>query len=65
MGPVLTALMLAVACGFFAFTMLRRLLPLLALRRVDRLDRPGERLTGLLRFGFGQRRMVDPEELQP
>ena len=35
------------------------------LRRVDRLDRPGERLTGLLRFGFGQRRMVDPEELQP
>jgi Fe-S oxidoreductase len=57
--------MLFVAGGFFAFTMLRRLLPLLALRRVDRLDRPGERVAGLLRFGFGQRRMVDREELRP
>ncbi len=65
MGPVLTALMLLVAGGFFAFTMLRRLLPLLALRRVDRLDRPAERVAGLLRFGFGQQRMVDPEELRP
>jgi Fe-S oxidoreductase len=57
--------MLLIAGGFFAFTMLRRLLPLLALRRVDRLDRPAERVAGLLRFGFGQRRMVDPEELRP
>jgi len=65
MSPLLTALMLLVAGGIFAWTMVRRLVPLFALRRVERLDRPGERLEGLLRFGFGQRRMVDPEEFRP
>jgi Fe-S oxidoreductase/nitrate reductase gamma subunit len=65
MSPLLTALLILAAGAFFAFTMLRRVVPLLALRRVDRLDRPGERIAGLLRFGFGQRRMVDPEELRP
>jgi Fe-S oxidoreductase len=65
MSPLLTVLLLVVAGAFFAFTMVRRVVPLLALRRVDRLDRPGDRLAGLLRFGFGQRRMVDPEELRP
>jgi len=65
MSPLLTALMLVVAGGFFAFTMLQRLVPLLALRREDRTGRAGERIAGLLRFGFGQRRMVDPEELRP
>ena len=65
MSPVLTALMFVVAGGFFAFTMLKRLVPLLALRREDRTGRAGERIAGLLRFGFGQRRMVDPEELRP
>ncbi len=65
MGPFLTAAMLVVAGAFFAFTMLRRVAPLFALRRVNRLDRLGERVAGLLRFGFGQRRMVDPEELRP
>ncbi len=65
MGPLLTAAMLLVAGGVFSFTMLRRVVPLLALRRVNRLDRPAERVAGLLRFGFGQRRMMDPEELRP
>ncbi len=65
MSPLLTALMLVFAGGFFAFTMLKRLVPLLALRREDRTSRAGERVAGLLRFGFGQRRMVDPEELRP
>ncbi|HEX9289943.1 MAG TPA: (Fe-S)-binding protein [Anaeromyxobacteraceae bacterium] len=65
MSPLLTALMLVIAGGFFAFTMLKRLVPLLALRREDRTSRAGERVAGLLRFGFGQRRMVDPEELRP
>ena len=64
MGPLLTAAMLLVAGGFFGFTMLRRVAPLLALRRVNRLDNPAGRVAGLLRFGFGQRRMVDPEELR-
>ena len=65
MGPLLTAALLLVAGGFFAFTMLRRVAPLFAMRRVNRLDRPSERIAGLLQFGFGQRRMVDPEEFRP
>src|SRR6185369_17417263 len=65
MSPVLTVLLLLGGGAFFAFTMLRRAVPLLALRRATRADRPAERTEGLLRFGFGQRRMVDPEELRP
>jgi Fe-S oxidoreductase len=65
MSPVLTALLLVGSGAFFAFTMLRRVVPLLALRRTDRADRAAERTAGLLRFGFGQKRMVDPEELRP
>ena len=62
MSPALTAAMLVLGLAFFAFTMLRRLAPLLALRREDRLDRLGERVRALLAFGFGQKRLVDPEE---
>jgi Fe-S oxidoreductase len=65
MDPALTAALLVAAGAFFAFTMLRRLAPLWALRREKRTDRVGTRLTALLRFGLGQRRMVDPEELWP
>jgi len=62
MSSVLTAAMLLAGLGFFAFTMARRIAPLLALRRDDRVDRPGERVSALLAFGFGQKRLVDPEE---
>ena len=62
MSPWFTALLLLSAGGFFAFTMVRRLAPLRAFRKDERLDRPGERIGGLLRFGFGQKRLVDPEE---
>ena len=65
MSPVLTAAMLVVALAFFAFTMTRRLAPLAALRRENRLDRVGERVRALLAFGFGQKRLVDPEERGP
>ncbi|HTN52146.1 MAG TPA: (Fe-S)-binding protein [Anaeromyxobacter sp.] len=65
MSPALTLAMLVVAGAFFAFTMVRRLAPLLALRREDRTDRPRERLALLLRFGLGQARLVDPEERLP
>src|SRR5690349_15061991 len=65
MSPVLTAAMLVLAGAFFAFTMTRRIAPLFALRREDRLDRAGERVRALLRFGLGQRRLVDPEERGP
>jgi Fe-S oxidoreductase len=54
--------MLVLGAAFFAFTMVRRLAPLGALRPDVRTDRVGERLRGLLAFGFGQKRLVDPEE---
>ena len=62
MSPLLTAAMLLAGLGFFAFTMARRIAPLLALRPERRTDRVGERVRTLLAFGFGQRRLVDPEE---
>lgn len=62
MSPALTAALLAVGLAFFAFTMLRRLAPLAALRREVRTDRMGERIRSLLAYGFGQRRLLDPEE---
>jgi Fe-S oxidoreductase/nitrate reductase gamma subunit len=65
MGPLLTAAMLVIALSFFAFTMLRRMAPLLALRRDDRVSRTGERVAALLRYGLGQKRLVDPEERGP
>jgi Fe-S oxidoreductase len=65
MNPWLTAALLATAGGFFAFTMLRRVAPLLAMRREDRADRAGERLRALLRFGFGQARLPDRGEIWP
>src|SRR6266567_3065325 len=65
MSPIATAALLVVAGAFFTFTMARRFLPLLALRREDRLDQSGARVDGLLRFGFGQKRMIDPGEKRP
>lgn len=65
MNPLLTALLLVVAGGFFAFTLLRRLAPLWALRKVDRTDRVGERIRGLVRFGFGQWRLTSRGEVWP
>jgi Fe-S oxidoreductase/nitrate reductase gamma subunit len=65
MNPWLTAVLLLAAGAFFAFTMVRRLVPLGALRRDDRTDRVGERLRALLRFGFGQARMATRGEAWP
>jgi Fe-S oxidoreductase len=62
MSPALTAAMLVAGLAFFAFTMTRRLAPLLALRREVRTDRIGERVRALLAYGLGQKRLVDPEE---
>jgi Fe-S oxidoreductase len=65
MSPAATILLLAAALGLFGVTVLRRLRPLRALRAERRLDRMGERLAGLLRYGLGQRRVLDREELVP
>jgi Fe-S oxidoreductase len=65
MSPVITSLLLAAGLGAFLATVYRRLVPLRALRGERRLDSPGERLRSLLRFGFGQGRVLDPEERWP
>ena len=65
MAPLLTALLVLAAGGLFAVTLVRRLRPLAALRRDERLDRLGERVASLLRFGLGQRRVLDREERLP
>jgi Fe-S oxidoreductase len=63
MNPLLTAALLLVGGAAFLVSVTVRLAPLLALRRVDRVSSPGQRLSALLRFGFGQQRLLDPEEL--
>src|SRR6266568_668920 len=62
MSPLLTAVLLVAGLAFFARTMALRLAPLRALRKDERTDRLGERVRALLAFGFGQKRLVDPEE---
>jgi len=62
MSPLLTAALVLLGGAAFAVSLVVRLAPLRGLRRVDRTSEPGERLRSLLRFGFGQARLVDPEE---
>lgn len=63
MSALLTLLLLAIGLGLFGWTIARRLAPLRALRGEDRVGRLGERIASLLRFGFGQRRLLAREEL--
>jgi Fe-S oxidoreductase len=62
MSWVLAITLVLAALAVFAYNAWRRLAPLAALRRDDRFERPLARLGALLRFGFGQRRVLDPEE---
>jgi Fe-S oxidoreductase len=65
MNPFVTSILLLIGVFFFGFTVAGRTLVLLRARPVNRFDRPLERLRRLLEFGFGQKRMVDPEERTP
>lgn len=65
MNPLLTAALLLIGGAAFVVSVTVRLAPLLGLRKVDRTSDAGARLSALLRFGFGQRRLLDPEELVP
>lgn len=65
MNPLLTAALLLIGGAVFVVSLTVRLTPLLALRRVDRASNAGERLKALLTFGFGQKRLLDPEEFLP
>ncbi len=62
MNPIAMSLLLLANAAFFAWTMRRRLPPLLAARKEVRWDRPADRIAALLKFGFGQRRLVDKGE---
>lgn len=67
MNPILVSVFLFCGLAFFAVTMVGRLrsMKLLSPEPGNRLDRRGERLLALLKFGFGQKRMVDREEFVP
>lgn len=65
MSPILTGLLLVVALPIFVMTMAGRVGVLLSLRHEGRLDHLPKRALALLRFGLGQKRMVDPEEFTP
>src|SRR3954464_11052873 len=65
MNPFVTALLLFTGVSIFVMQMQGRLGVLWKLKRDVRWDRPLERLWALVQFGFGQKRMLDPEELLP
>ena len=62
MNPLATLILLAAGLGFFAWTMQRRIRPLLHARKEVRWDRTPERTEALLRFGLGQGRMPQKPE---
>ena len=66
MSPLILAVMLMVALSLFVIRMAGRVGVLMKMSRNDfRLDRLAWRTERLVRFGLGQRRMVDPEEFTP
>ncbi len=65
MNPYVTATLLLVGIIVFGFIMVGRITTLLRMKNVNRFDRPFERVKRLLKFGLGQRRMVDREEFLP
>ncbi len=65
MSPIITGLLLAVGLSVFVMTMGGRIGVLLAMKKENRLDNIPQRAAALLRFGLGQKRMVDPEEFTP
>ncbi|MGA9521023.1 MAG: (Fe-S)-binding protein, partial [Myxococcaceae bacterium] len=65
MNPYVTAILLLVGIIVFGFIMVGRITTLLRMKGVNRFDRPIERTKRLLKFGLGQRRMVDREEFLP
>ncbi len=60
---VLFVLVILAAIGYFARTMYQRLAVLMVAQKEERTDRVGERLSAMLKYGFGQYRM--PDELVP
>jgi Fe-S oxidoreductase len=67
MSPLFTFSLVFLGLTAFLVTMSWRIRAMAALKADawPRLDRPGERLSALLQFGFGQKRMLDREEFLP
>src|SRR5678815_5806851 len=65
MNPLITSLLVFVGLTVFVYIMYGRASVLLAMKPENRLDHLGERTSALVRFGLGQKRMVDPEERAP
>jgi len=65
MNPIITTLMVFCGVSLFVMTMYGRIAAIAAMKHENRLDHPLERTLALLKFGFGQKRMVDPEERTP
>src|SRR5689334_5844967 len=65
MNPFVTALLVFTGVSIFVMQMQGRLGMFPRLKRDVRWDRPLERLWALVQFGFGQKRMLDPEEFLP
>src|SRR5499433_144972 len=65
MSPAFTSLLLAAGLAFFTVTMYWRLRVLAVMKPANRFDNGPARAEALLRFGLGQKRMVDPEERGP
>jgi len=65
MNPLITSLLVFVGLTVFVYIMYGRTSVLLALKPENRLDHLAERTRALIRFGLGQKRMVDPEERTP
>ena len=65
MNPLITSLLVFVGLTVFVYIMYGRSAVLLAMKPENRIDRPMKRIGALIRFGLGQKRMVDPEERAP
>ncbi|MFY0526741.1 (Fe-S)-binding protein [Archangium gephyra] len=65
MSPIITGLLLVIGVSVFVMTMAGRIGVLAAMKPENRLDNLPQRAAALLRFGLGQKRMVDPEEFTP
>ena len=65
MSFIATLLLVFAGLAAFVHTVYGRTAVLFRMKPAQRLDQPQRRVAALFRFGFGQRRMVDPEERTP
>ncbi len=63
--PLIVTCMILTALGIFAMSMIPRMVILWRLAPDARFDDPITRTKRLLKFGLGQRRLVNPEEFKP